>query len=349
MKNKVDFIMILLVVLIFSLGILNIYSASYNFSNNYLLKQVIWFVISVLFGSFIYSIGARRLISSALLLYLFSFLLLAIVLLLPSESTHRWMRFGFFNFQPSQLMKFSLPVFIVSVFYFKEFNSSISYFLPILAAIIPAVLIAREPDLGGALMLFPSLAAFFILKKASFKKVLPWVMIGVIMVPLLYCHLESYQKKRLLTFVNPNLDPLGAGYTLLQSKIAIGSGRVLGKGWLKGAQSQLRFLPESHTDFVFPVFAEEWGFSGVLVLLLLYLLLLKRMFGIAEEFKEDMTGILLYMFLVTISVQIVLNIAMTMGLVPIVGLPLPLFSYGGSDLIITISMLALFLKKRKAR
>ncbi|MDP8233847.1 MAG: FtsW/RodA/SpoVE family cell cycle protein [Candidatus Saelkia tenebricola] len=349
MKNKVDYILILLVVLIFFIGILNIYSAGYNFSHNYIAKQITWFFISILFGYCMYLIGARRLINMASLLYLFSVLLLIVVLFLPTEGTHRWIRLGFFNFQPSQVMKFSLPVFMVAMFYFREFHSTGAYFLPILTVIIPALLIAKEPDLGGALMLFPSLFAFFIFKKASLRKALPWIIIGVIMVPLLCFNLEPYQKRRLLTFTNPNLDPLGAGYTLLQSKIAIGSGRILGKGWLKGAQGQLRFLPESHTDFVFPVFAEEWGFIGAVVLLMLYYFLLRRMLSVVEEFKDDMIGVLLYMFLVIISVQLVLNIGMTMGLVPIVGLPLPLLSYGGSDLIITISMVALFFKKRKIR
>ncbi len=147
-----------------------------------------------------------------------------------------------------------------------------------------------------------------------------------------------------MTFLNPHVDPLGSGYTLLQSKIAIGSGAIFGRGWLKGVQGQLRFLPESHTDFVFPVFAEEWGFLGALAVMSLYALILLRMKSIIERVKDMQLKFLLWLLLATFSVQIVLNLGMSMGLFPVVGLPLPFFSYGGSDLMVTVAVLAVFLR-----
>ncbi|MDP8215815.1 MAG: FtsW/RodA/SpoVE family cell cycle protein [Candidatus Kaelpia imicola] len=343
MNKRLD-ILILYVLLIFLIGIMNLYSASYNFSGNYIMRQVIWFLISLLVASGVSFIGIRRILSLGLVFYITSLLLLIIVLILPAEGAHRWIKFGFLNIQPSQIMKFTLPVFLVSVFYYSNFETLSSFIMPLFFTLFGAILIAKEPDLGGSLMLFPSVVTFFILKKAKFRKALPWIIAALMTVPILYLNFKPYQKNRILTFMNPQLDPLGAGYTLIQSKIAVGSGNILGKGWLNGAQGQLRFLPESHTDFVFPVFAEEWGFIGVIALLGLYLLMLRRMHSIASRKKDGASGILLNLFLVTISVQIIVNIGMTIGIFPIVGLPLPFFSYGGSDLIVTVVMIALFLR-----
>ncbi|MDP8253968.1 MAG: FtsW/RodA/SpoVE family cell cycle protein [Candidatus Kaelpia aquatica] len=343
MNKKLD-ILILYVLLIFLIGIMNLYSASYNFSGNYITRQIIWFLLSILVASGVYFIGIRRILNLGWVIYIASILLLIIVLVLPAEGVRRWIKFGFLNIQPSQIMKFALPVFLASVFYHSNFKTLFSFIMPLFFTLLGAVLIAKEPDLGGSLMLFPSVIAFFILKKASLRKALPWIIAALMIAPILYFNLKPYQKNRILTFMNPERDPLGAGYTLMQSKIAVGSGNIIGKGWLNGAQGQLRFLPESHTDFVFPVFAEEWGFLGVVALLGLYLLMLRRMHNIACRKKDGASGMLLNLFLITISVQIIVNIGMTIGIFPIVGLPLPFFSYGGSDLIVTVVMVALFLR-----
>ncbi|MDD5613650.1 MAG: FtsW/RodA/SpoVE family cell cycle protein [Candidatus Omnitrophica bacterium] len=344
MSRKFD-VLILYVILVFILGSANLYSASSNFPHNYLAKQIIWFAVSVLVGIVVYAVGIRNILNMGLFLYAFALLLLVVVLLIPSEGARRWISIGFFNIQPSAVMKFALPIFLAAVFQYSNIDTVFSFIPPIFFTLLGSFLIAKEPDLGGALMLLPALGAFFILKKAYFRKALVWIVAGLLMVPVLYFKLEPYQKRRLLTFVNPNIDPLGAGYTLMQSKIAVGSGNIFGKGWLKGAQGQLRFLPESHTDFVFPVFAEEWGFAGIVVLLGLFFLMLRRMYAIAESQKEYSSRMLMHMFLVTITVQIVINLGMTIGILPIVGLPLPFFSYGGSDLVVTVAMIALFLRR----
>lgn len=347
MKAKLDYFLVIIVLVLFCLGLLNIYSASFHFSTKFVIKQLFWFFVSLVIGTLFYIMGSRRLLHLSLLFYLLGIALLILVLILPAPGAKRWIRLGFFNIQPSQLMKLALPALLVALFNDWEFKSVRSFLYPLLLTLIPSLLIAKEPDLGGALLLLPALISFFILKRASIKKALPWITLGLIALPFLYQHLEPYQKKRLLVFINPKLDPLGAGYTLLQSKIAVGSGRIFGKGWLKGVQGQLRFLPESHTDFVFPVFAEEWGFLGCMMLLGLYFLLLMRLNLIAANVKEPDVRNFLYMLLVTLSFQIIINIGMTIGILPIVGLPLPLFSYGGSDLAFTISIIALFLRETK--
>jgi len=167
--------------------------------------------------------------------------------------------------------------------------------------------------------------------------------------PVIWYILRDYQKERLMVFLNPNIDPLGAGYTLIQSKIAIGSGGFFGKGWLGGTQSQLHFLPESHTDFIFATFAEEWGFLGSAVLLLLYFLLAREGFQIASRTNDHFGRLLAYGISLMFAIQASINIAMTMGLMPIVGLPLPLMSYGGSSLAVTFIALGILVNIDKRR
>ncbi|RKY38140.1 MAG: rod shape-determining protein RodA [Candidatus Omnitrophota bacterium] len=342
MKIKVDWSTFILVGVIFLIGLLNLYSASYNLAKYLVWKQLLWFVFGIIIGLGVYVVGTNRILHLAPVIYIFSLFLLLIVLVLPYPGAHRWLRFGFFNFQPSQLMKIALPLFLISVFSHRGFTTVFSFVPPILSALIPAILIAQEPDLGGALLLFIPLFAFFLLRRVSFKKLFVWIFVGLVFIPVIYAHLQPYQKKRLTTFLNPHSDPLGSGYTIMQSKIAIGSGGITGKGWLRGVQGQLRFLPESHTDFVFPVFAEEWGFTGAVFVLVLYILLLWRLFIIANRIKLQPVREFLLLLLVIFTAQIVINLGMTMGLLPVVGLPLPFFSYGGSDLVTNVVLIALF-------
>lgn len=342
MKIRIDPFSCILMVAIFLIGLLNLYSASYNLAKSLIWKQLLWFLIAIIIAGGIYALGIKRLLHLAPFIYIFSLLLLIIVLIQPSPGAHRWIRFGPLNFQPSQLMKLSLPLFLISVFSQRSFITFFSFIPPIISVLIPAVLIAKEPDLGGALLLFGPLVAFFLLNRTDFKKLSLWIFVGLLSLPLIYSHLQPYQKKRLTTFLNPHHDPMGAGYTIMQSKIAIGSGRITGKGWLKGAQSQLRFLPESHTDFVFPVFAEEWGFMGAVFVITLYLLLLWRLYIIANGVKFYPIKNLLFLMLVIFTSQIIINLGMTTGLLPVVGIPLPFFSYGGSDLVMNVILITIF-------
>jgi rod shape determining protein RodA len=342
--KKIDYFILFISFLIFIFGILNLYSATYMLSRIFVYKQILWFFFSILVGFLIYKIGLFRLIHYSYILYIVGILLLIFTLFSPSHShVHSWLRIGPINIQTSQLMKVILPLSIVNLVSYKELKSPFSLFPSVLFFLIPFILILRQPDLGGAFLLFPAVVTIILVKRPPLRIILPWIILALIIFPIGYKNLQGYQKERLLVFLNPNLDPLGAGYTLTQSKIAIGSGRLLGKGWLRGAQGQLKFLPESHTDFVFPVFAEEWGFIGAGILLFLYFLLMYRLYKIGSRIGDKTSKLVLYAYFITLFSQIAINFSMTMGIFPIVGLPLPFFSYGGSDLVVTTWILAIFL------
>ena len=201
----------------------------------------------------------------------------------------------------------------------------------------------KEPDLGTSICFFPILFFMLYIGGAVPRHLLSIIGIVMLSSPLFWWLLKDYQKERLLVFLDPNMDPLGAGYTMIQSKIAIGSGGWFGKGWMVGTQSQLNFLPEAYTDFVFSVAGEEWGFFGGVLVILLYFLLIVRCLAIAHHTKEPFGRLIVVGVVGMLSFQVVVNVAMTMGLMPIVGLPLPLISYGGSSLLTTMISIALVL------
>ena len=201
--------------------------------------------------------------------------------------------------------------------------------------------VSKEPDLGTALMLVPILLVLIYTWGAPLKYLLFMIFSGLFLCPLGWFFLKDYQKERLMVFIDPGLDPLGAGYTIIQSKIAIGSGGFFGKGWLSGTQNQLNFLAERHTDFIFSVVGEEWGFFGSMVLVGLYFLLIQRGFFIAEKAKDPCGRLLAVGLTTMIAIQVIVNLCMTMGFMPVVGLPLPLVSYGGSSFLVTMMALGL--------
>ncbi|MFY9401893.1 MAG: rod shape-determining protein RodA, partial [Candidatus Omnitrophota bacterium] len=181
------------------------------------------------------------------------------------------------------------------------------------------------------------------------KYILSLLATALLSFPFVWNLLRGYQKDRLMVFLNPNIDPLGAGYTIIQSKIAIGSGGFFGRGWLSGTQSQLRFLPEAHTDFIFASFSEEWGLLGGITLIILYFLLIRKGFAIAQRTNDQFGRLLAYGISILLGIQVVVNIAMTMGLAPIVGIPLPLMSYGGSSIFVTFIALGILVNIDKSR
>ena len=218
-----------------------------------------------------------------------------------------------------------------------------SLIVPCVLLAIPFGLVLLQPDLGTALLLVPIFLSIMLVAGARPRYLVGMILLGLTGLPFFWQILREYQRQRLLVFLNPNIDPLGAGYTIIQSKIAIGSGGLLGKGWTHGTQNQLNFLPERHTDFIFSVIGEEWGFLGAAALVFLYFLIIKRAFNIASLTsdlygKSIATGVA-----VMLGLQVVVNIGMTVGLMPVVGVPLPLVSYGGSSLISTLVAIGLLL------
>ncbi|HEX6137528.1 MAG TPA: rod shape-determining protein RodA [Casimicrobiaceae bacterium] len=250
------------------------------------------------------------------------------------NGSRRWLNLGVARFQPSELMKIALPLMLA--WYFQKFEGRIGWRDFVFAAIlivVPVYLIKRQPDLGTALLIAASGFYVLFLAGLSWKIIVGLFALGAAVGPMVWTHLHDYQRERILTFLDPSRDPLGAGYHSTQASIAIGSGGIAGKGWLNGTQTHLDFLPERHTDFIFAVFGEEFGLIGNGVLLLLYLLLIGRAMVITANastmFARLLSGAITLMFFTYAFV----NMAMVSGLLPVVGVPLPLVSYGGTALI----------------
>lgn len=270
-------------------------------------------------------------------LFIIGIILLSLVILVGVEvkGAQRWLDLYLFRFQPSELMKLVAPM--AMAWYLAEAAlppRPLRLIVSLTLLAIPVVLIAVEPDLGTALLI--SSAGLFVLFLAGLR----WRLIGgatillaIFAWPIWQYVLRDYQKARVLTFLNPENDPLGAGYHIIQSKIAIGSGGLFGKGWLNGTQSQLDFLPERHTDFIFAVFSEEFGMMGAIMLLLLYLFLITRGLYIAAQAQDTFSRLLGGSISLTFLVYIFVNIGMVSGLLPVVGVPLPLISYGGTSIV----------------
>jgi len=340
--TNIDWMLTGFVVVICLLGIMNIYSATTPYKivgAPYYLKQIYWFLFGMLVVMAVCSIDYHLLEDFSYWLYGFLVVLLVAVLVVGRRSmgATRWLSLGFFNIQPSELMK----IVIIATFakYFTSVQSvnglsvkDVLFPLGILAA--PAVLIMKQPDLGTAVLVV--LIAFSMTVYVGLR----WstvVTFGLVTIPAAWLGwaklLRPYQKNRILDFLNPERSRLGSGYHIIQSKIAVGSGGIFGKGFVKGTQSQLRFLPEQHTDFAFSVFAEEWGFVGCLVLIILYLSLALWGLNIARRCNDRFGSLLAVGVTAMLFWHIVINMGMVIGLFPVVGVPLPFFSYGGTSMI----------------
>jgi rod shape determining protein RodA len=248
----------------------------------------------------------------------------------------RWINLGVINLQPSEVMKIALIIVLARYFHAlpEEAEGKLRYLAwPAALALAPAALVLRQPDLGTAMMLLMVAGAVFFMAGVRLWKF--GVVLGAVVaaVPIAWQFLKPYQQNRILTFLNPESDPLGAGYHIMQSKIALGSGGIFGKGFMQGSQAHLNFLPEKQTDFIFTMLAEEFGFSGGLVLLVLYGLVLVYGFSIALRAQSQFGRLLALGVTSTFFLYVFINIAMVMGLVPVVGVPLPLISYGGTSML----------------
>jgi len=251
-----------------------------------------------------------------------------------SHGAQRWIDLGLFRIQPAEFMKLSLPIYVAYLLDPHQLPPNAMLTLKALLAIcLPTVLIFLQPDLGSAILIALSGLAVLYLAGIRFRWILTTLIVGLMSLPLLWMHLHAYQKQRILTLLNPERDPLGSGYHIIQSKIAIGSGGWLGKGWLQGTQSQLEFLPERSTDFIFAVLSEEFGFIGVIVLLFLYTVVIYRSILISVQATDTFSRLLAGSITLTFFVYVFVNIGMNTGMLPVVGVPLPLMSYGGTSLI----------------
>lgn len=251
------------------------------------------------------------------------------------KGAQRWLDFGFIRFQPSELMKLAVPMMVawyISKFTLPPRTHHIA--LGFTMVVVPTILIAKQPDLGTSLLIASS-GVFAIFLAGMSWRLISFVgaLIGAFAPIMWFFLMKDYQKQRVLTFLNPESDPLGSGYHIIQSQIAIGSGGVDGKGWLQGTQSQLEFLPERHTDFIFSVFSEEFGLTGVIVLLAIYLYIILRGLIISSRAQDAFSKLLGGSITLTFFVYVFVNMGMVSGLLPVVGVPLPLVSYGGTSMV----------------
>jgi len=272
--------------------------------------------------------------------YIVGVILLLVVMFVghAGKGAQRWLDLGFFRFQPSEIIKISMPMMIA--WFLSAYGlppKSKQFFLAAILIAIPTVLIAKQPDLGTSILVASSGAAvlFFAGLSWRFMAVTGGVLISL--TPVLWHFMRDYQKGRVLTFLDPESDAMGRGYHIIQSKIAIGSGGIHGKGWLGSTQAQLDFLPESSTDFIFAVFAEEFGLLGCLGLLFLYLLIIIRCLYIAVQAQDTYSRLLAGSLTITFFVYVFVNIGMVIGVLPVVGVPLPLVSYGGTSMVTLLS------------
>ena len=258
---------------------------------------------------------------------------------ITSSGSQRWIDLYFINLQPSELMKIFIILCLSKYFHrmrIESVNSIYTILTSLIIIILPMGLVIVQPDLGTSLLI--GISGIAVLWFAGINhKYFIYTMLGfVISLPFIIAFLKPYQKLRVLTFLNPDRDPLGAGYQIIQSKIAVGSGGIFGKGFLKGTQSYLEFLPEKHTDFIFTLFSEEFGFVGSFILLIIYAIIIYRIVAIGASSRSYFGKIFCYSFGAAIFVYIAINMSMVLGLLPIVGSPLPIMSYGGSSMLATM-------------
>ncbi len=341
------------VTVLFMVGTLFVYSAAYHDSGHYLTKHFFWVFVGLMVLFAIPFLGYRTFLSVSYLLYAVSIILLIAVYVLGAKrlGAQRWLDIGPLAIQPSEFAKLAT---ILALANFLGANHSWEkkkrvIFIALVMAMVPCALILKQPDLGSATMFIPMLLALLFLWGISWKILTFAGVSGLIGAPLLWEFLKPYQKKRILVFLNPNLDPLGSGYTAVQAKIAVGSGGLLGKGYLAGTQSQLQFVPEHHTDFIFCVLGEEWGYVGAILLLALYGMLFHAAFQVMEGTTDIKAKLLIAGVVSVLFSQLFVNIGMTFGLLPITGITLPLVSYGGSSFVATAVALGLILSVYKER
>lgn len=346
-----DWTLLILVLLISCIGLLNIYSTGFmgDFLQNLYLRQAQWIAIGLVFMVAAFSVDYRLVGRRAYIIYGISVLLLLAVFLFgyATRGSQRWILLGGFSFQPSELMK--LTVILALAKYFEDHRAGGNGYrlrelvVPALIALVPFLLILKQPDLGTALIIafiFVSMVFFVGIEK---KSLLIAATGGLVFLPIGWFLLRDYQKERIMTLFRPEQDPLGSGYHIIQSMIAVGSGGIFGKGFLKGTQTQLKFLPEQQTDFVFSVFAEEWGFFGCLLLLTMFLALVLWGLKISLHSRNLLGTLISYGITILIFWEVVINIGMVLGLLPVVGIPLPFLSYGGSAMVVLMTAVGLLM------
>lgn len=352
--QEVDWVLIGLVLLNSLIGVLFIYSATHFVSGALYLKQVFWIGAGLIALFFVVLVDYKFLVSFSPYFYGLTVALLAGMLVFARliAGTKSWIAIGFFRFQPSEMAKIVMILLLARIFaeYKSVYLTPRFTALALLLAGVPWLLIVLQPDLGTAMAFSAVVGGAFILAGLKKKTVAVFLLLLLALgVGGWNFGLKDYQKKRLTTVLSPLQDPQGSGYQVIQSQIAIGSGGLTGKGFMKGSQIQLRFLPARHTDFIFSVIGEEFGFLGVFTVVLLYFFMLARMFRSVTKARDRAGVYIVFMASLLIGFQFLVNILMIIGLFPVTGIPLPFLSYGGSSLLASYVACGLILNVRMRR
>jgi len=345
---EINWFIVLIMMAIAGIGLAMMYSAGGDEGTVYLSQQFSRFAFAFVIMLVLAIMPMKILMDYAYVAYFLCLLILVVVDVAGhiGMGAQRWVKFGGLNLQPSEFMK--LTVILVLARYFHQLHHEdikrIPFLIiPLIIIILPAIFILRQPNLGTTTILACVGMIMFFLAGVQWRYFIGAGLSVVCAMPVIWHFMHAYQKRRVLTFLDPQQDPLGAGYNILQSMIAIGSGGLLGKGYLQGSQSQLNFLPEKHTDFIFTMFAEEFGFFGSITLLILYMLLLSAGMLVALRSRSTFGAMVAGGVVALLFIHILINCAMVMGMLPVVGVPLPLMSYGGSIMVSTVCAIGLLL------
>ena len=346
-----DYILLTCILLLGLISVFSMYSTDGGeilfHSKSHAAKFLIFFIMMISLSF----VNIRFWHFSAYLFYIIILLFLVWASLygVKASGSQRWVNLYFINLQPSELMKVAIIVCLAKYYHrlqFNKINSFQSIFVAVIILILPIMLVVTQPDLGTSILIALSGLVVIWLAGINIKYFMYSFITLLISMPFAISFLQPYQKLRILTFLNPDRDPLGAGYQIIQSKIAVGSGGFSGKGFLKGTQSYLEFLPEKHTDFIFTLFAEEHGFLGSISLLLIYIIIIYRVLKIGTISRSYFAKLFCYGYGSAIFFYVTVNMSMVLGLLPIVGSPLPIMSYGGSSMLATMIGFAIVMSAR---
>ena len=335
---------------ILGFGLFMLYSASGQ-SIGMVSRQLIYIILGLFFMLLVAQLRPESYKNILMNSYWFGLLLLVYVLINPADgyATNRWIDLGFFNFQPSEIIRLLLPLSLVAYLCRRESRPRMSdWFITTIAAFICFYLVSRQPDLGTGLIVLVSGLIPIFLAGLPFRIILGYLVGLAIVAPYVWSNLLlEYQRQRVLTLLNPEADPLGTGWNINQSQTAIGSGGLTGKGYLSGTQSQLDFIPESHSDFIFSVIAEELGLIGILAMFLLYGLIIWRVFRISYQSETNFERITCSSLGFIFLLFILINVLMVIGIIPVVGVPLPLISQGGTSIVVHLLAFGVILSMKK--
>ena len=336
--SSINYLLLSLIIILFLFGMLSLFSAAEGNFNSWPIKHLYRFIIGLVVFFILCMIDIKIIYRFAYPIFILSILFLIIVPFIGVESygATRWIKIAGTSLQPSEFVKFTIVLALAKYFHSITDEAptlSSKLIIPLVMIIIPVLIVAAQPDLGTAIIIFLGGVSIFWIVGLNYKYFIFGIFTTIASIPLIWQYLHDYQKERIFTFFNPERDPLGNGYHIMQSKIALGSGGIFGKGFLEGTQSHLNFLPEMHTDFIFTMYGEEFGFIGCLLLLIIYFCLIFLSIRMSLNSRSLFGKYLSLGVCSVFFIYVFVNISMVAGLLPVVGVPLPFISYGGSSML----------------